>query len=252
MALTDERVPEPIDTVPRSAPTDPKSLAQLLEEKTLQPEISWAKTTPELRVGEKEIRLGDGVYKWVFWKDDTGVIRTRVGKRGNETLRLYREWRWPRRVQRWMAFSFNKRAGQKPWERTRFTNVLSGIENYDINEKSQATISEVECAEVPAKTKIFWGARTNRDCTLLRVETIEALKMYCKQDFDGFMNMVHRYKTVITNDLCENITPGPIFTAGMVKDTMQRLAATSWAGLVPEETINYVRQILHHHLASRT
>jgi hypothetical protein len=239
MALTDERVPEPINTVPRSAPTDLISLAQLLEEKTLQPEINCAKTTPELWVGGREIRLADGVYKWVFWKDGNGVIRTRVGKRGNESLRLYREWRWPRRVQRWMAFSFNKRAGHKPWERTRFTNVLSGIEsfNYDIYEKSQSTISEAECAEVKSKTKTFWGARINRDCTLFRVETIEALKMYCNEDYDGFINMVHRYKTVITNDLCENITSGPIFTAGMVKDTMQRLAATSWAGLVPDETI---------------
>src|SRR5271154_2649819 len=160
MALTDERVPEPIDTVPRSAPTDPISLTQLLEEKTLQPEINGAKTTPELWVGGREIRLGDGVYKWVFWKDGSGVIRTCVGKRGNESLRLHRERRWPRCVQRWMAFSFNKRAGHKPWERTPLiTNVLSGIENYDIYEKSQATISEVERTEVPAKTKTFWGAR---------------------------------------------------------------------------------------------
>jgi len=252
--LTDERVPEPNNTVPRSALTHPISLTQLLDDKAWQSEINRGKKTPELWVGAKEIRLGDGVYKWVCWKDGAGAIRTRMGIEGNETIRRYRSQRWPRRVQRWMAFSFNKRAGHKPWERTRFTDVLSGSEslNYDIYEKSQSMISGVGCSELPTKTKKFWGTRTNRECTLLRVETIEALKTYCRHDYDGFMSMVHRYKTVITNDIRENITPGPIFMAGMVKVATQRLAATSWAGLVPDETIKYVRQILHYHLANRT
>jgi hypothetical protein len=250
---TDDRVLEPINIVSRSIPTDPNPLTQLLEDTSSQTERDRDDKVPELWVAGKEIPLGDGVYKWVCWKYGTGAVRTRMGTEGNEIIKRYRAQRWPRRVQRWMAFSFNKRAGHKPWERTRFTNVLSGIESLDcdIYEKSQSLISEVEISEIPAKTKVFWGARTNHDCTLLRVESIEALKMYCKHDYDGFMNMVHQYKTVITKDICENIPPGPMFMAGMVKDATQRLAATSRAGLVPDETDNYVRTILHHHLANR-
>jgi len=249
----DERVPLPVSTDPKSTPAEPMVLIQLLRDTTSHIELNRGLKVPELWVGEKEVWLGNGVYKWVCWKDGADVIRTRMGSGGNEILNKYRKQRWPRRFQRWIACSFNKRSGHKPWERTQFTNLLTEIEtslDLDIDEKSNVFISEVEIPRTPAKTNVFWGSRINRDCTLLRLETIEALKMYCQHDYDGFMGTVHRYKTVITNDLCANTNSGPIFTAEMAKDAMQNLAATSWAAPVPHETIQYVRDIIQHHLSN--
>lgn len=228
------------------------ALTQLLREAASHLELNRDLKPPELWVGDNKVRLGDGVYQWVCWKDGAGVIRTQMGTAGNDILSRYHTQRWPRRIQRWIACSFNKRSVHKPWELKGFINVLAGIEiseGLDIDEKSNTFVSEVEIPQTPAKTNMFWGARINRNCTLLRLETIEALKMYCQHDYDGFMNLVHVYKTVITKDLCANTNSGPIFKPEMVKDAMQRLAATSWAGDVPHETIQYVRDILYHHLA---
>jgi hypothetical protein len=160
--------------------------------------------------------------------------------------------RWPTYGQRLMALSFDGRATHKPWERERFANILIGEPtNYDILEKHTSVVSEIEVDEYPfAMSKVFWGLTTNRVFSLLRVETIKALKLYCQQDYEGFMKMIHKYKGLITEDICNNLNRGPIFSSGMVANALDVLVKASDQA-IPNGTLGYIRDIVYHYLINR-
>ena len=209
----------------------------------------------ELWVGNKHIQIDSkssesgGWYKWVCWKDAAGVIRTKIK---SSNVVEYRRMRWPTHRQRLMALSFDGRAAHKPWERERFTNILLGEPtNHDILEKYESVVSEIEVDEYPSATsEVFWGLTTNRIFTLLRVETIKALKLYSQRDYEGFMNMIHKYKGLITKDICNNLNRGPIFSSGMVANALQVLVKAPDEG-IPTNKLVYIRDIIYHYLINR-
>ena len=69
----------------------------------------------------------DGVYKWVFWRDGAGVVRSAVPKEGNSLVKTARAMRWPSRFQRWRVFSFHGRDAHTPWEKHRYVNRLEEV-----------------------------------------------------------------------------------------------------------------------------
>jgi hypothetical protein len=103
----------------------------------------------------------------------------------------------------------------------------------------------------PRITRSFLGLVENRNCTLLRLETIEALKLYSQRDFCGFMDRIHQYKGIITLDIRNNLNRGPIFNAAMVKSAVEKLIKAALEEYLPLETFKYVRDIMFHYLANR-
>jgi hypothetical protein len=228
----------------------------------------------ELWIGEDNVNIkrkrttglasaDDGAYKWVYWKDGSGVVRTAIRKEGSAVVKTFRAMRWPKRRQRWRVFSFHERDAHTPWERNPYVNRLQKLSsvarpNEPPNlylEKEGARISQ---SSVPpplntkvVQRKIFWGAEENFVCSLLRVETIDALALYCTGDYYGFMDMVHTHKSLITQDLIHNLNRGPIFSGAMVGYAMENLVKASLKEFIPQETLAYVRDIMFHYLANR-
>lgn len=195
----------------------------------------------------------DGVYKWVYWRDGAGVVRSSVPKDGNAVVKTFRAMRWPKRFQRWRVFSFHGRDAHTPWERHTYVNSLGS------SPASSSTLVSIEKHEQPpeqkpeklVETKSFFGLEENISCTLLRVETIEALKRYCQGDYYGFMDLVHTHKSLITMDIRHNLNRGPIFSGAMVGYALNILVKASLAEFIPQETLAFVRDIMFHYLANR-
>jgi hypothetical protein len=104
---------------------------------------------------------------------------------------------------------------------------------------------------LPEAPREFLGVVENRLCTLLRLETIEAFRVYCQRDFRSFMESVHQHKNLITLDIRNNLNRGPIFSAGMVAYALQKLIESSLNEYLPYEDLKYVRDIMFHYLANR-
>jgi len=102
-----------------------------------------------------------------------------------------------------------------------------------------------------ANFREFLGVFENLYCTLLRVETIKALRLYCNGDFLGFMELIHQYKNAITLDIRNNLNRGPIFTAAMVGYALEKLVQSSITEYIPYENLKYMRDIMFHYLANR-
>src|SRR2546423_1426432 len=228
----------------------------------------------ELWIGEDKVNIkrkrttglvsaDDGAYKWVYWKDGSGVVRTAIRKEGSAVVKTFRAMRWPKRLQRWRVFSFHDRDAQAPWDRNPYINRLQKEKSAapsngppDIGlEKSGAIISESPITTTPTintvQRKIFWGTEENLVCSLLRVETIDALALYSVGDYYGFMDRVHTYKSLITQDLIHNLNRGPIFSGAMVGYALENLVKSSLKEFIPQETLAYVRDIMFHYLANR-
>jgi hypothetical protein len=232
----------------------------------------------ELWIGEDQVNIkrkrttglasaDDGAYKWVYWKDGSGVVRTAIRKEGSAVVKTLRAMRWPKRRQRWRVFSIHDRDAHAPWERNPYINRLqvqkeklddpsTDPTSVDI-EKSFARISQSPIPPSPTtgtnivQRKIFWGTEENLVCSLLRVETIDALYLYCTGDYDGFMKKVHTHKSLITQDFIHNLNRGPIFSGAMVGYALETLVKSSLKEFIPQETLAYVRDIMFHYLANR-
>lgn len=100
-------------------------------------------------------------------------------------------------------------------------------------------------------SRIFLGAFENRHCTLLRLQTIEALKLYSNRDFVGFMELIHQHKSIITLDIRNNLNRGPVFSGAMVGYALDKLIQSSLTEYIPYENLKYVRDIMYHYLANR-
>jgi hypothetical protein len=225
----------------------------------------------ELWVGEEKVEMkrkrttglgtpDDGVYKWVYWRDGAGVVRTSVAKGGNAVVKTFRAMRWPKKYQRWRVFSFNGRDAHTPWERHNYANRLQkSSPSLSSTNSTFATLEKPGAKEnsiTPSTTKIvetktFYGTEENFTCTLLRVETIEALRLYCEGDYYGFMDMIHAHKSLITMDIRHNLNRGPIFSGAMVGYALNILVQASLRQFIPQETLACVRDIMYHYLANR-
>lgn len=427
----------------------PPNLPSRLDERLPRGELTelWARSD-EFQVRRKGSDLdgGDeGTYRWVFWQDPVGVIRSAVPRKGNAIVKTERATRWRKLLQRWRNFSFYGRDAQRPWERHRYVNQLdpgfyrlhldkhesgnesglqqdSGIQNdewLDAMDDAQAVCDEerlshrysvigsgFKCLEEPktitdpdvlskmekirqeqnakwmtaetqiagneppfnsrdvfidpqtlksidplkkwsqdshiachseslstndpkdvrcldqnrqvlprnesshsddqkelpghvdgaidensgkAKTaqldqlskssvnprprqkeatnhtssahlvkhlhyrssKTFLGSFENGNCTMLRIQTIQALKLYCERDFMGFMKLIQQHKSIITLDIRNNLGRGMIFSAPMVRIALQNLVEDSLQEYIPMESLSYVRDIIFHYLANR-
>ena len=241
-------IPLPSNEIVRSlarylrTPSTPISLGEGLIQSNLS----------QLWVGEQDIFLHEkDLYRWVSWKDPSGIVRTKQWTK-NDAVANFRAERWSNPISRAMAFSFAKGDAHKPWERERFTDVLSGQSDIlesvgmDIFEKTHFRVSEVEDDSQKAKTKMVWGTTMNRKFTLLRLETIEALKAYSQANYDEFMRLIEVHKDIITAELCSVFNRGPIFSPGMVAMALRNLLKN------PDsvETNTYVKHIIHHYLVN--
>jgi hypothetical protein len=92
-----------------------------------RPEL-WVRESQSVPMHKKGTGLGegdDGIYKWVFFRDLEGVIRSSCPRDGNAMVKTYRRTRFPSRLKRWRNFSFNGRDAQPPWETHQYVNLLA-------------------------------------------------------------------------------------------------------------------------------
>ena len=227
----------------------------------------------ELWVGQEKVRINkrkkskslrgdddDGVidYNWVLWKDHAGIVRTAMTPSGTSIVGNFRALKWPKRLQRFLALSFCGRDAHKPFERDLYTRILSepiaGHKNPDntVFKKSSALL-EPKALNAPLRaiTKSFVGLKQNSECTILRSETVEALRLYCNHDYTGFLSALKKYGTIITYDIITNINRGPIFSPGMVSEALRCLMQDSLQEFIPQETLLWVKDVLFHYLANR-
>lgn len=218
----------------------------------------------QLRVSQEKVHIKQdskswdedrqGSFRWVYFRDAAGVIRSSIAKDGTGIVKTVRTIRWPSRWDRWSAFSFNGRDAHKPWERHRFVNQLqlrieSANSSTDVLEKPGSHHPQRHVAE--PQSVIYTGAHENSKCTLLRVETVHALKVYCQGDYPTFLSLLHTHKTLITQDIKANLNRGPIYNAAMVTQALSAVVKASLEEYIPQTTMAYVRDIMFHFLANR-
>jgi hypothetical protein len=110
--------------------------------------------------------------------------------------------------------------------------------------------SEKDVPPPAPESKSFVGSR-RIERVLLRVETIEALKLYCYQDYAGFMSMIHSRKSIITTDILNNLNRGPIFAGGMVGIALAVVVQKSLQEFIAQTTLICARDTIYHYLANR-
>ena len=69
-----------------------------------------------------------------------------------------------------------------------------------ISEKAEFNVSEFVAKDNLGVHQRYSGT-VNRKCTLLRIETIAAIKLHCQRDLDRFNNMMQRRGSLVSNDI---------------------------------------------------
>jgi len=190
-------------------------------------------------------------YRWVFFRDGAGVVRSRVPIHGTQMTETVRTIRWPTKWQKFQALSCQGRRAHKPWEEHLFINLLKlPIELPHAGDKL-ARPTWPDYLGKSTSSAVLNGSMENFFCTILRVETVHALLAWCQRDYGTFLAHLHKHKTLITADISRNLNRGPIFNAAMVNIALGKVVNACLQEYIPQRTMAYARDIMYHYLANR-